>query len=108
MDHPLEQLDQQEQALFEQLDGLDEKQKNIIYSQLNEQQGERLQKLNSQLASLFEQSELSEEQEQKVNELFTQIEQMTNQAFERLTPEQQQKVTLLDEKIEGIYQQLYL
>ncbi|WP_448547077.1 hypothetical protein [Thalassotalea fusca] len=107
LDKAFEQLEQQENVVYAQIDTLDEEQMSIIATQLDALQKDRLTSLNEQLGNLIDKEVLDEDQETRVSALFEQIEQLNNKAFERLTPEQQERVSSINDKIDKLFEQLY-
>ena len=86
----------------EQLDTLADEQNSILLSQVSAKEKKQLNAINEQLQHLFSSMELGDADQKQVTRLFDTLDSIMNQAFNKLSDQDQQRVSDLDEQINGI------
>lgn len=95
-----------DEKLFNKIERSEQQQQNLLSTALSSKEKESLLSLNKTLETILSQRELPKENGKNVNELFQNIDNLLNKAFEKLSVEDKEKVNQLDQEISDLHQQL--
>jgi len=87
----------------EDIDKLFQQSENLLTSKLTTQQKKSLDELNQQLSSLFEKNKIDEE---GVENIFSKIDNIIGQGYEKLTNKEKDKLDNLDSQIDELFKEL--
>jgi len=87
----------------EDIDKLFQQSENLLTSKLTTQQKKSLDELNQQLSSLYEKNKIDDE---GVENIFSKIDSIIGQGYEKLTNNEKDKLDNLDSQIDELFTEL--